>query len=161
LHVPPRKGWRFIELTAIREDRLDSLVPFLEQRRDALDCFERVSIHAPITPDHTSMRAVVEKLVALAWEFDTVVHPDLRDVAGPTAQMSDCCSGSEGRCSVREEDCETSFSRSYGSLSSVCPGSYEGDLRAATSDQDGIYHQANRLVGGVYIDQRADRLGER
>ena len=70
------EGWRFIELTAIREDRLDSLVLFLDQRRDALDCFERVSIHAPITPDHTSVTAVAEKLVALAWEFDTVAHPD-------------------------------------------------------------------------------------
>jgi sugar phosphate isomerase/epimerase len=70
------EGWRFIELTAITEDRLDSLVLFLEQRRDALDCFERVSIHAPITPDHTSATAVAEKLVALAWKFDTVVHPE-------------------------------------------------------------------------------------
>jgi sugar phosphate isomerase/epimerase len=67
------EGWRFIELTAGTEDRLESLVLFLEQRRDSLDCFERVSIHAPITPDVT---AVAEKLVALAWEFDTVVHPD-------------------------------------------------------------------------------------
>jgi hypothetical protein len=70
------EGWRFIELTAGREDRLDSLVPFLEQRRDALGCFERVSIHAPITPDRTSVAAVAEKLVALASEFDTIVHPD-------------------------------------------------------------------------------------
>jgi sugar phosphate isomerase/epimerase len=71
------KGWRYIELTAGTENRLDSLIPFLEHRRDALDCFERVSIHAPITPDHSSVPAVAEKLVALAWEFDTVFHPDL------------------------------------------------------------------------------------
>jgi hypothetical protein len=70
------EGWRFLELTAGTEDRLDSLVPFLEQSRDALDIFERVSIHAPITTDRTSLTAVAEKLVALAWEFDTVVHPD-------------------------------------------------------------------------------------
>jgi len=70
------EGWRFIELTAITEDRLDALIPFLERKRSVLDCFERVSIHAPVTNAHTSAAAVADKLVALAWEFDTVFHPD-------------------------------------------------------------------------------------
>jgi hypothetical protein len=70
------KGWRFIELTAITEDLLDSLIPFLSERRAALDAFERVSIHAPVARIHTSIAAVAEKLVALASDFDTVVHPD-------------------------------------------------------------------------------------
>ncbi len=70
------EGWRFIELTATREDRLDALVPFLERKRSALDGFERVSVHAPITTARTSAAALVDKLVALAWEFDTVFHPD-------------------------------------------------------------------------------------
>ncbi len=70
------EGWRFIELTAITEDRLDALVPFLDGKRSGLDGFERVSIHAPITKPHTSAAALADKLVTLAWEFDTVFHPD-------------------------------------------------------------------------------------
>lgn len=71
------EGWRFIELTAMTKDRLDSLVLFLDRKRAALDVFERVSVHAPASMVDTSAAAVTEKLVALAWEFDTVFHPDL------------------------------------------------------------------------------------
>jgi hypothetical protein len=71
------EGWRFIELTAMTKGRLDSLVLFLDQKRAALDVFERVSIHAPASMVDTSVAAVTDKLVALAWDFDTVFHPDM------------------------------------------------------------------------------------
>lgn len=41
------EGWRILELTAITQDRLDALIPFLDRRLSALDLFERVSIHVP------------------------------------------------------------------------------------------------------------------
>jgi hypothetical protein len=106
------EGWRSIELTAIREDLFDSLVPFLEERRAALDAFERVSIHAPATGIHTSYAAVAETLVALAWDFDTVVHPDVYIGERSLLRL--------GRRVVFENmDSQTDFGRSTADLASV------------------------------------------
>src|SRR5439155_14304288 len=69
-------GWRCLELTAITEERLDALVPFLRTSPAALDPFARVSLHAPVRL-RTSLPAVVETLVSLDHGFDVVLHPDV------------------------------------------------------------------------------------
>ncbi len=68
--------WRFLELTAIEEERLDSLVAFLERNPDALGSFERISIHAPVH-FHTSASSVVEGLATWRPDIDLVFHPDI------------------------------------------------------------------------------------
>ena len=69
--------WRFVELTAITEERLDSLVDFLQQEgQGALEAFERVSIHAPVMV-RTSVTVVAQTLAMLGRCFDVIVHPDL------------------------------------------------------------------------------------
>ena len=69
-------GWRCLELTAITEERLDALVPFLRTSPAALEPFARVSLHAPVRL-RTSLPAVVETLVSLDHGFDVVLHPDM------------------------------------------------------------------------------------
>jgi hypothetical protein len=65
--------WRWLELTALR-GRLGSLLRFLEVRPDALEGFERVSVHAPAKTKDTPAEVVgmVEPL-----PFDIVLHPDV------------------------------------------------------------------------------------
>jgi hypothetical protein len=68
-----REGWRWIELTAIR-GRLDSLLRFLDRSPDALDAFERVSVHAPAKMNEGAADVVgsLER-----FSFDVVLHPDV------------------------------------------------------------------------------------
>lgn len=67
------EGWRWIELTAIR-GRLGSLLRFLDAVPDALEAFERVSIHAPAETEGSAVD-VVRLLEPLP--FDVVLHPDV------------------------------------------------------------------------------------
>jgi hypothetical protein len=69
-------GWRFVELTAVTGERLESLVGFLGRERHMLDAFERVSIHAPSRPG-TSAANAVASLAKLDGDLDVVVHPDV------------------------------------------------------------------------------------
>jgi hypothetical protein len=71
-----REGWRFLELTAIYWDRLEKLPPFLERKLHALDGFDRVSLHAPLTGPDADAAAVVDRLAGMPWQSDTVFHPD-------------------------------------------------------------------------------------
>jgi hypothetical protein len=71
-----REGWRFVELTAIRCDRLETLTEFLGQGGVELDCFERVSLHAPLPTPDVSARRIVDRLEGLPTDFDVVFHPD-------------------------------------------------------------------------------------
>jgi hypothetical protein len=68
--------WRFVELTAIIEDRLDSLAVFFQRSPTAVSGFERVSIHAPVI-FRTSAAAVVEKIASCQPDLDVVFHPDV------------------------------------------------------------------------------------
>jgi hypothetical protein len=67
------EGWRWIELTALR-GRLESLLRFLDGTPDALDAFERVSLHAPAKTAEAPPD-VVGLLEPL--RFDVVLHPDV------------------------------------------------------------------------------------
>jgi hypothetical protein len=68
-----REGWRWIELTAMR-GRLDPLLRFLDQSPDALDAFERVSVHAPATMNEDAVDVVG---LLEPFSFDVVLHPDV------------------------------------------------------------------------------------
>ena len=68
-------GWRTIELTAIRVDRLDALVKLLTEAPDALDGFDRVSVHAPARDYAGAPERVVAALESIP--YDTVLHPDV------------------------------------------------------------------------------------
>ena len=67
------EGWRWLELTAMG-DRLPPLVAFIDAEPDALDSFERVSVHAPAKTDlpPAAIVGLVEPL-----PFDVVLHPDV------------------------------------------------------------------------------------
>jgi len=58
------EGWRFLELTAIRDSLLLTLREFLELGQEPLSAFERVSLHAPIRAD--SREVIVGRSVAPA-----------------------------------------------------------------------------------------------
>lgn len=70
-----REGWRALELTAIRLERLESLVQLLAEEPGALDGFERLSVHAPAN----DVRADPAKIVGLVRHlpYDVVLHPDI------------------------------------------------------------------------------------
>jgi hypothetical protein len=70
-------GYRHLELTAIKLERLDQLLPFLAEQPAALDPFERVSIHAPAAEACGSTDSVVLELAGLDDGFDIVLHPDV------------------------------------------------------------------------------------
>ena len=66
------EGWRAIELTALR-GRLATLVELLARSDDALEGFERVSVHAPVATGDPA-----EVVATLApYPFDVVLHPDV------------------------------------------------------------------------------------
>lgn len=71
-----REEWRFVELTAIRWDRLETLAEFLRRGGGELDGFERVSLHAPLPTPDASARRIVDRLEGLPTDFDVVFHPD-------------------------------------------------------------------------------------
>jgi len=71
------EGWRFLELTAIHWERLETLVDFLGRGRDRLGGFDRVSVHAPLPNREASPSRIVERLEDLAADFDVVFHPDV------------------------------------------------------------------------------------
>jgi hypothetical protein len=60
-----REGWRFLEVTAVGETRIEE-VPRLD-----LSGFERVSVHAPVA----GMTAA--ELVAQPLDHDLILHPDV------------------------------------------------------------------------------------
>jgi len=104
-------GWPFLELTAVTEDLLDSLISLLGRAEVALDAFERVSLHAPVV-FRTSATAVAGTLVASPHGWDTIVHPDV--------YMGEPSLLSLGRRLVFENmDVQTSFGRSVADLGSV------------------------------------------
>ena len=70
-----REGWDAVELTAIRGTRLQELVVLLAAEPDALDGFERVSVHAPAADFHRDPNGVVAALHAVS--HDVVLHPDV------------------------------------------------------------------------------------
>jgi hypothetical protein len=67
-----REGWRYLELTALGETRLD-LLDRVDPR--SLARFERVSLHAP-TGGYTGADLVVA-VDALDFTSDVVLHPDV------------------------------------------------------------------------------------
>jgi sugar phosphate isomerase/epimerase len=70
-----REGWRKVELTAIRRERLDALVLALTADAGLVDGFEHVSVHAPAADYVDDPQAVVAALRALP--YDIVLHPDV------------------------------------------------------------------------------------
>jgi hypothetical protein len=70
------EGWAFVELTAIVEERLESLFAFFAGSPDSGARFERISIHAPVV-FHTSAASVVERLAGWRPDLDVVFHPDI------------------------------------------------------------------------------------
>lgn len=70
------EGWDVLELTAIEESLLDSLLAFVARAPEALAPFARVSIHAPVSVS-TSAASVVERLAVSAPAHDIVFHPDV------------------------------------------------------------------------------------
>ena len=67
-----REGWSLLELTAIEERRLDALVRFLADDPQALDGFERISVHAPVRfhEQPTDVRETLSSLPYLEAELD-------------------------------------------------------------------------------------------
>jgi len=107
--------WPFLELTAIDEERLDRLVPFLDADPAALRPFERVSVHAPVGL-RTSAAAVLAKLERLG-AFDLVVHPDVYSGEGGLRRLG-------GRVVFENMDVQKSFGRFCSELArvfSACP----------------------------------------
>jgi sugar phosphate isomerase/epimerase len=75
------EGWPFLELTAGKESRLETLLPLLHEPALSLEEFRRVSVHAPVR-FRTSVADVAPKIAAVAERFDVIVHPDVyRDEA--------------------------------------------------------------------------------
>jgi hypothetical protein len=70
------EGWRFVELTAIRWSRLETLVEFLARNGEQLEGFVRVSVHAPLPGTEASASRVVDRLAGLSESLDVVFHPD-------------------------------------------------------------------------------------
>jgi sugar phosphate isomerase/epimerase len=70
-----REGWRRVELTAIRRERLDALVLALAQDPGLVDGFEHVSVHAPARDFVDDPEPVVAALRTLP--YDIVLHPDV------------------------------------------------------------------------------------
>jgi hypothetical protein len=68
------EGWRFLELTAIRDSLLLTLREFLELDQEPLGTFERLSLHAPIRVD--SPEVIVEMIAGLPLNGDVIFHPD-------------------------------------------------------------------------------------
>jgi hypothetical protein len=70
------EGWPFLELTAIDESRLNTLLPLLRTQAAILRSFKRVSIHAPVR-FRTSPVDAAPAIIAAAVDFDLVFHPDV------------------------------------------------------------------------------------
>jgi hypothetical protein len=107
-------GFDVLELTAVTEELLDALVPFLAERAGVLDRFERVSIHAPVAI-RTSPTEVADRVAAVAEGFDVVLHPDLYLGERAVARL-------ERRAIFENMDVGKRFGRSVGDLESVFEG---------------------------------------
>ena len=105
-------GFRDLELTAIRMNRLEALFSYLETAHSALDEFDRVSIHAPAGDARGSTEAVCSALARLDGAFDIVLHPDVY-VAEPSVQHLG------GRAVFENMDCEKDFGRTASDLEQV------------------------------------------
>jgi sugar phosphate isomerase/epimerase len=70
------EGWLFLELTAIEEPRLQTLMPILRDQAATLRSFRRISIHAPVRL-RTSASEAAPMIEAAAADFDVVFHPDV------------------------------------------------------------------------------------
>ena len=70
-----QEGFVTIELTAIRNERLDTLTTLLADDPGALDGFERVSVHAPARDFVDDPKPARELLPTLP--HDVVFHPDV------------------------------------------------------------------------------------
>lgn len=70
-----QEGFATIELTAIRNERLDALTTLLADDPGALDGFERVSVHAPARDFVDDPKPARELLPTLP--HDVVFHPDV------------------------------------------------------------------------------------
>ena len=70
-----REGWATVELTAIRNERLEALTSLLADEPAALDGFERISVHAPARDFVAEPRPAVDSLRLLP--YDVVFHPDV------------------------------------------------------------------------------------
>jgi hypothetical protein len=104
-------GWRFLELSAVTEDLLDSLIGLLGNDEVALAPIERVSLHAPVL-FRTSARAVARTLVALPHGWDVVVHPNTYTGEPSLLPLGE-------RLVFENMDVGTSFGRSVADLGSV------------------------------------------
>jgi hypothetical protein len=102
------EGWRWIELTAIR-GRLGSLLRLLDSTPDALQGFERVSLHAPAVAE-TAPADVVAALVPLP--FDIVLHPDVYGTEPACADLG-------GRALFENMDVAKSVGRTVEDLEAV------------------------------------------
>lgn len=105
-------GFRDLELTAIRLNRLDALFAFLTRGRSTLDQFDRVSIHAPAGDARGSTEAVISSLTELDDAFDIVLHPDVYGDERSVRHLRD-------RAVFENMDCEKDFGRDAGDLEHV------------------------------------------
>lgn len=72
-----REGWRYLELTAVGDSRLDRLA---DVDPSTLRPFERVSLHTP--SGGMTAKELMRQVAALPFEPDLVLHPDVwRDEA--------------------------------------------------------------------------------
>ena len=68
-----RERWRFLELTAVFESLLSTLVACLAADDELVEGFERVSLHAPI---HAPSPAGLVEVIADLQFDDVIFHPD-------------------------------------------------------------------------------------
>jgi hypothetical protein len=76
-----REGWRFVELTAIGDSRVEDLAAV---EPGLFAAFERVSLHAPVAGDPDDAIAAIAD-VGLA--VDVVLHPDVYGAAPAAATL--------------------------------------------------------------------------
>ena len=103
-----QEGFATIELTAIRNERLDALTTLLADDPGALDRFERVSVHAPARDFVDDPTPVVEALRTLP--YDIVFHPDVYREQGWIRELT-------SRAVFENMDSTKRFGRDVGDLS--------------------------------------------
>jgi hypothetical protein len=63
------EGWRCVELTAITEDRFETLDRLLLNAAGILDSFDRVTLHAPVTFETTVEHVGRNRSGASSWRY--------------------------------------------------------------------------------------------
>jgi hypothetical protein len=105
-----REGFATIELTAIRNERVQALTVLLADDPGALDRFERVSVHAPARDFVDDPTPVLDSLRTLP--HDIVFHPDVYREQGWIRELT-------SRAVFENMDSTKTFGRGVGDLSAT------------------------------------------